>query len=157
MTAHRGRGNHFGTESPKRQTGPVTLLIDQTAAALRDLGVVAVTGPDRLTYLHSLLSQDLESARAGHVADFLYLDAKGNAIAEGRAVVTADTVLLAVPRAVAPALTEALQRFTFLLEAHTEDRSDTWAVASIRGPGDLEHPGARSEPMTAAPAGDGFV
>ena len=135
----------------------MTLLLDEPAAALRNLGIVAVSGPDRLTYLHNLLSQDLESARAGTVADFLYMDAKGNALAEGRAVVAADTVLLAVPQAVAASLTEALQRFTFLLEASTEDRSASWAVASVRGPEALEHSGARSEPMTAGPAGEGFV
>jgi hypothetical protein len=135
----------------------MALLLDQTAAALRDAGVVAVSGPDRLTYLHSLLSQDLQNAGAGSVADFLYLDAKGNALAEGRAVVTAATVLLVVPREVASSLTEALGRFTFLLEATTEDRSAGYAVASARGPGPVEHQGARSEPMTVAPAGPGYV
>ena len=135
----------------------MALLLDHTAAALRDTGVVAVSGPDRLTYLHSLLSQDLQRATAGTVADFLYLDAKGNALAEGRAVVTGESVLLAVPREVAAPLTEALGRFTFLLEATTEDRSAGWAVASVRGPGPVDHQGARSDPMTVAPAGSGFV
>ena len=135
----------------------MTLLFDTPAAALREAGVVAVFGPDRLTYLHSLLSQDLEHAAAGTVADFLYLDAKGNALAEGRAVVTADTVLLIVPAEVADSLTEALQRFTFLLDATTENRTATWAVASVRGAGEVAHQGARSDPMTVAPGGGGFI
>jgi folate-binding protein YgfZ len=135
----------------------MALLLDDTAVALRDAGVVVVSGPDRLTYLHSLLSQDLEHAATGRVADFLYLDAKGNAIAEGRAVVVAGRVLLVVPRQVATALADALGRFTFLLDAPTEDRSAAWAVASARGPQPIEHQGARTDAMTVAPAGDGFI
>ena len=135
----------------------MSLLIDQTAVVRRAAGVLRVTGPDRMTYLHSLLSQDLESAAAGSVADFLYLDAKGNAQAMGRAVVLAGAVLLITPAEVAEDLTAALQRFTFLLQAETENLTDAWGVASLRGPDGAEIGGARSERMTVAPAGDGFV
>ena len=135
----------------------MVLLTDEMAVHRRDVGILRVTGPDRLTYLHSLLSQDLETAPAGTVADFLYLDAKGNATAVGRAVVTAEAVLLVVPTHVTDTFAGALQRFTFLLDATTEDVSSTWACASVRGPAGVEVPGARSEPMTAAPARDGFA
>ena len=135
----------------------MSLLIDQTAVARRPAGVLRITGPDRMTYLHSLLSQDLESAPAGSVADFLYLDAKGNAQAMGRAVVLAGAVLLVTPAEVADSLTASLQRFTFLLQASTENLTGAWGVASLRGPAGVEIGGARSEPMTVAPAGDGFV
>ncbi|MPZ73518.1 MAG: hypothetical protein GEU74_09855 [Nitriliruptorales bacterium] len=135
----------------------MAVLLDEVAVALRPMGVLAVTGSDRLTYLHSLLSQDLEHARAGSVADFLYLDAKGTALAEGRAIVVGDAVLLAVPHDVTQSLSDALGRFTFLLQAETADRSANWTLASARGPAPVDHPGARSEPMTVAPAGDGFV
>ena len=133
------------------------LLLDEPAIYRRTDGVLRVTGPDRLTYLHSLLSQDLESASAGAAADFLYLDAKGNAQAMGRAVVISDAVLLIVPREVTLGLAASLQRFTFLLEATTEDLSDRWAVASVRGPGPVDVPGARTDLMTVAPAREGFV
>lgn len=132
-------------------------LIDEVAVHRRDDAVLRVTGPDRHAYLHSLLSQDLEHAAAGTAADFLYLDAKGNAQAMGRAVVTAGAVLLVVPAAVADALAESLQRFTFLLEATTENLAGAWSVASVRGPAGVDIGGARSEPMTVAPSGDGFV
>ena len=135
----------------------MTLLIDETAGVRRAAGVLRVTGPDRMTYLHSLLSQELESATAGSAADFLYLDAKGNAQAMGRAVVTAGAVLLITPVEVAESLTASLQKFTFLLQAETENLTGGWGVASLRGPAGVEIGGARSEPMTVAPAGDGFV
>ena len=135
----------------------MALLLDETAVYRRPDGVLRVSGPDRLSYLHSLLSQDLEHARAGTVADFLYLDAKGNATAMGRAIVISDAVLLIVPPQVRESFAAALQRFTFLLEATTEDLSEQWAMASIRGVGEITGTGARTEPMTLAPRREGFV
>jgi tRNA-modifying protein YgfZ len=133
-------------------------LLDTTTAAVRRwVGVVRVEGHDRLTYLHSLLSQHLEDATPGTVADFLYLDAKGTAVAEGRAVVRAGDVLLVTPLDVAPSLADALGRFTFLLDATAHDETADWALVSVRGPDVEGLPGARSAPMTAAPHGPGMV
>jgi len=133
------------------------LLLDETAVHLRPDGVVNVTGPDRLSYLHTLLSQQLEGAQPGTVADFLYLDAKGNPLAAGRAVVRAQDVLLIVPRAVATDLAAALEKYRFLLQVEAGDLTGEWAVAAVRGPGDVEVQGARPQPMTAVPHGDGLV
>ncbi|HSK95424.1 MAG TPA: hypothetical protein VK891_02315 [Euzebyales bacterium] len=133
------------------------LLHTTTAAVRRAVGVVRVEGHDRLTYLHSLLSQHLEDATPGTVADFLYLDAKGTALAEGRAVVRAGDVLLVTPLDVAPSLADALGRFTFLLDAAAHDETADWALVSVRGTDVEGLPGARSTPMTAAPHGPGMV
>ncbi|HSK90922.1 MAG TPA: hypothetical protein VK875_06390 [Euzebyales bacterium] len=133
------------------------LLHTTTAVVRRPAGIVRVTGHDRLTYLHSLLSQHLEGARPGTVADFLYLDAKGTALAEGRAVVRAGDVVLVTAPDVAPSLTDALNRFTFLLDATAHDDSGAWALSSVRGPDTDGLPGARSAPMTAAPHDPGVV
>lgn len=135
----------------------MALLLDTPAVHRRGDRVLRVTGPDRLAYLHSLLSQDLEHAATGTAADFLYLDAKGNVQAMGRAVVTAGAVLLVVPADVADSFAESLDRFTFLLDATTRNLTQQWAVASVRGPAEVEIPGARSQPLTVAPAGDGFA
>ncbi len=135
----------------------MTPLLDSTAVRRRPDGVVRVAGADRLAYLHSLLSASLESARPGDVADFLHLEAGGTALAMGRAVVRSGEVWLVVPEVVVPALTDTLSRFTFLLDASAQDLSASMAVASVRGPGVLEVPGARSEAMTAAPHGDGVI
>lgn len=134
----------------------MALLVDTTAVVRRDAGVVRVSGHDRLTYLHSLLSQHMEDLRPGSCADFLYLDHKANPLAAGRAVVRAGDVLLVVAPAVVGDLADALARFTFLLDASAEVL-DGWALASVRGPDAVRLPGMRSEPMTAAPHGDGMV
>ena len=150
-------GNTFWEEILRGDTGRMPLLTDETAVYRRPDGILRVSGPDRLAYLHSLLSQDLEHAAAGTVADFLYLDAKGNALAMGRAVVIGDAVVLVVPPEVHASFAAALQRFTFLLEATTEDLSAQWGVASVRGGDVVEGLGARTEPMTVIPRHDGFV
>lgn len=132
------------------------MLIDRAAVIERSAGFVRVTGADRLGYLHSLLSQQMESLTAGDVADFLYLDAKGNALAAGRAVCFAGEVVLVVPPETASPLAERLNSFTFLMDA-TAEVADGWALASARGPEPIDAPGARPEAMVGAPHGGGMV
>ncbi len=132
-------------------------LLDLPAIYRHPAGVVRVSGADRLTYLHSLLSQHVEHAQPGEVGDFLYLDAKGNPLAAGRAVVRADDVLLVTPSEVAAAeLAESLAKYTFLLDAIAEDLSERWAFASVRGPGEVLVSGAPEERMRAIVHGDGL-
>lgn len=133
------------------------LLLDETAVVKRAAGVVRVSGQDRLSYLHTLLSQHLDGVTPGTCADFLYLDPKGNALAEGRAVVHAEVVLLVTAPQVAADLTASLEKFKFLMQTEAADLSDGWALASIRGPERVAASGARREAMTAAPHGDGLV
>lgn len=134
----------------------MTLLIDTVAVFVRPVGVVRVSGHDRLGYLDSLLSQRIAEARPGDCADFLYLDHKANPLAAGRAVVRAGDVLLVVDPGNAAGFAEALERFKFLTEV-TSEALDGWAQALVRGPGEIRVPGMRSEPMTAAPHGPGMV
>lgn len=134
----------------------MALLLDQPAVHIRSDAVIAVTGQDRAAYLHSLLSQDVEGLQPGDVADFLYLDAKGDPLAAGTIVVHAERLLLLVPAEVSHDTADRLDRFRFMMQAEVTLEED-WAVASIRGPGQVEAPGARSELGTAAPHGPGLV
>lgn len=135
----------------------MTLLIDDPAMVTRDVGVVVVTGPDRLGYLHTLLSQHLEDAAPGTATDFLHLDAKGNALGTGRAVVRHDDVLCVTPPPVAGGLAEALERFKFLTDVTATDDSASWTLASLRGPGLPAVADAPELPMTAGFDAGGVV
>lgn len=135
----------------------MTLLTDQTAVVRLPAGVVRVTGPERLSYLHTLLSQHLADAAPGTVEDFLYLDAKGNPQAAGRAVVHAEHVLLVTPAEIAADLAASLEKFKFMTQVESVDASDEFALASVRGPEPVALTGARNEPMTAVPHGGGLV
>jgi folate-binding protein YgfZ len=133
----------------------MTLLFDETAVFYRPEGVVRVSGPDRLAYLHLMLSQHLEGADVGTVADFLYLDPKGNARAAGRAIVHPEHVFLATPAEVVSELTTALEQFKFLMQVEAVDCSGQWTLASVRGP---EQPtGAPAEAMRGAAQGEGLL
>ena len=138
-------------------TQPTDLLTDTPAIHRRTDGVIRVAGPDRIAYLHSLLSQDVEGTKPGDVADFLYLDAKGEHLAAGTMVVHAEHVLLLVPAEIAAAVAERLDRFRFMMQVGVSDLTGEWSLASLRGPGEVDAPGARSQPGTAAPHGDGLV
>ena len=138
-------------------TQPTDLLTDTPAIHRRTDGVIRVAGPDRIAYLHSLLSQDVEGTKPGDVADFLYLDAKGEHLAAGTMVVHAEHVLLLVPAEIVAAVAERLDRFRFMMQVEVSDLTGEWSVASLRGPGEVDAPGARSQPGTAAPHGDGLV
>lgn len=134
----------------------MTLLLDTTAVVQREVGIVKVSGHDRLAYLHSLLSQHIEGLRAGACTDFLYLDHKANPIAAGRAVLRSGDVLLVVAPGREPDLAEALERFKFLMDVSAEVLTG-WTMASVRGPEEIRVPGMRGERMTAAPHGPGMV
>jgi tRNA-modifying protein YgfZ len=135
----------------------MALLTDDLAVHRRPDGVVRVDGPDRVAYLHSLLSQDVEHAKPGTVAEFLYLDAKGDPLAAGTMVVHAESIYLVVPREIAADVADRLDRFRFMMQVEVVDLTGEWSVASLRGPGQVQSPGARSQPMTAAPHGPGLV
>lgn len=130
----------------------MALLFDTPAFARRPAGVVRVSGEDRLSWLHTLLSQQLEDAADGEARDFLYLDPKGNAIAAGRALVRGDDVLLVTAPEVAAPLTEQLDRMRFLLRVEVRDESGQWALASIRG-----GEGEGVAPLSVRAHGDGLV
>ena len=139
------------------------------AVARRPVGLVRVTGSERLAFLHTLLSQHVADLAAGQVRDFLFLDAKGGARAAGRLVARDDDVLLAVAPEAAEGLAETLANSTFLMDAGAEALGG-WTLASARGPADAaasapdaaalpaldgaSSGGAPDEPMTAALEGD---
>lgn len=157
MPARDPPGNASATLFFGRHNGGMALLIDEPAAHLRDVGVVRVSGPDRLSYLQTQLSQHFQDAKAGTVADFLYLDAKGNPLAAGRGIVGDEAVLLVTPSEIAADFAGRLEQFKFLLDVEAADVSSSYAVASVRGPDWIEAPGAAEEPLTAVADGDGQV
>ena len=129
------------------------------AVARRTVGLVRVTGSERLAFLHTLLSQHVADLAAGQVRDFLFLDAKGGARAAGRLVARDDDVLLAVAPEAAEALAETLANSTFLMDAGAEALGG-WTLASARGPADAAASAPDAATTTdgaALPASDAAV
>jgi len=97
-------------------------------------GVIKVTGPDRLSWLHSLTSQDLERLSPGSTQQALVLSPQGHL--EHHLTLTDDGVAtwIHVEPHTAEALVDYLNSMRFMLRVEVEDLSRTLAVATITSP-----------------------
>ncbi|HEY0186330.1 MAG TPA: folate-binding protein [Cellulomonas sp.] len=106
------------------------------------LGVVTVTGPDRLTWLHSITSQQLDDLPVRTSTETLVLSPHGH-IEHALAVVDDGTTTWLITES-APALAAWLDRMRFMLRVEVADATDEWAA--IGEPVDAE--GGPDEPVT---------
>ncbi|MFC8192564.1 YgfZ/GcvT domain-containing protein [Cellulomonas sp. NPDC057328] len=106
------------------------------------LGVVTVTGPDRLTWLHSLTSQELTGLPPRTSTELLVLDPQGRL--EHAAGVVDDGTTTWLLTETAPALAAWLDRMRFTLRVEVADVTDDWAA--VAEPLDAE--GGEGEPVT---------
>ncbi|RNL84042.1 CAF17-like 4Fe-4S cluster assembly/insertion protein YgfZ [Halostreptopolyspora alba] len=108
-------------------------------------GVVRVTGPDRLGWLHSITSQYLEGVPAGTATEALVMDTKGH-INHHMSIVEDGTAVWAHTE---PGGAEDLARFLdsmrFMLRVEVAELSDRRCVLTVAGP-------ERETALTAAAA-----
>ncbi len=91
-------------------------------------GVLSVTGPDRLTWLHSMASQALDRLAPGEPAEALFLDASGRIEHVVHVVDDGESSWLVVEGADAAPLASWLDRMRFMLRVEVADRSSEVAV-----------------------------
>ncbi|GAB2683783.1 CAF17-like 4Fe-4S cluster assembly/insertion protein YgfZ [Thalassiella azotivora] len=91
-------------------------------------GVVTVTGPDRLTWLHSLTTQQLADLPARTSVESLVLTPKGHVEHALHVVDDGETTWVTVEPGSAGALTAWLDRMRFMLRVEVADVTDQWAV-----------------------------
>lgn len=115
-------------------------------APLGDRGVLAVTGPDRLSWLDSLTSQALTGLAPGASAELLILDPQGRIEHAAAVIDDGETTWLITDAADADALLAWLLRMRFRLRVAVRDADDE--VAVIGGTSD-----ALARVAAAAPAG----
>ena len=98
-------------------------------------GVIRITGPDRLSWLHSLTTQDLERLPPGDTAEALILSPNGHI--EHHLILTDDgTQLWAhVEPGTAGPLLEFLESMRFMLRVEPADVTGEYAVLTLMGPG----------------------
>jgi folate-binding protein YgfZ len=97
-------------------------------------GVVKVTGPDRLTWLHSLTSQDVERLTPGSTKEALILSPQGHL--EHHLTLTDDgtATWMHVEPHTAKALVDYLNSMRFMLRVEVEDLTGALAVLTLAGP-----------------------
>lgn len=95
---------------------------------LSSRGVLTVTGPDRLTWLDSLVSQDLAGLQPGEGAEALLLDPSGRIEHALHVLDDGESVWIIVERSAREALHAWLDRMRFTLRVAVADRTDEFAV-----------------------------
>jgi folate-binding protein YgfZ len=92
-------------------------------------GVVRITGPDRLGWLHSLTTQDFESLEPGRPTAALVLSPQGHVEHAMRGVDDGTAFIAHVEPGEAPRLVDFLDRMRFMMRVEVEDLTDELAVA----------------------------
>jgi len=137
-----GVAAHYGDPMGEQRAMTRTqVLVDRS-----NRGVLRITGPDRLTWLHSLTSQDLERLAPGSTAQALILSPQGHL--EHHLTLTDDgtAVWVHVEPGTAPALAAYLDSMRFMLRVEVEDLSGVLAVQTLAGPLGLGGDGGTGSP-----------
>jgi hypothetical protein len=104
-------------------------LVKGTARVdLSHRGVVTITGPDRLTWLHSLTTQHLSGLAPYTSAESLVLSPKGHVEHDLHLVDDGTTTWITVEPGTAPDLVAWLRRMQFMLRVEVADVTSDWAV-----------------------------
>lgn len=110
----------------------------ENGTAIVDLshrGIVVVSGPDRLSWLNSMTSQQLTGLPAGESTETLLLDPNGRIEYAIRVVDDGTECWLLVDEGLAEGLTAYLNRMRFALRVEVADRSEEYAAVCAFGDG----------------------
>jgi folate-binding protein YgfZ len=125
-----------------------------------DRALLAVTGPDRLSWLQGLLTNDVAALPVGGVCDAAYLTPQGRLITDLRVLHLDDRTLLDVPASLAAGLAAKLDGLLFSEDAQIADLSAQLTEIDLHGPHSLAVRDAQSallgEHATAVFADDPF-
>ncbi|PYR46243.1 MAG: hypothetical protein DMF89_22890 [Acidobacteria bacterium] len=99
-----------------------------------DVGRLTVSGPDRRSYLHGLLTNDIEALKEGQGCYAAYLTAQGRMIADLYVYELGDVVLLTVPRSVKDIVLAKLDQFVFSEDVQLGDVTDAFGAVTVVGP-----------------------
>ncbi len=121
---------HYGSWSAEQRR----LVAGQGLVDLSHRGVVTVTGPDRLAWLHSLTTQQLEGLLPHVWTTTLVLSPQGHVEHALRGYDDGETFWAHVEPGASAAVVEWLDRMRFMLRVEVADVTDSYAVVA-RGTG----------------------
>ncbi|HHU11004.1 MAG TPA: folate-binding protein YgfZ [Intrasporangiaceae bacterium] len=124
-----GVAAHYGDPMGEQRA----LAAGQALVDLSDRGVLTVSGPDRLSWLHSLTSQHLTDLRPGVSAETLVLSPKGHLEHALHLVDDGEQVWISVEPGTAEALVAWLDSMRFMLRVEVRDRTAEYAVLATLG------------------------
>ena len=136
---------HFG-EVAKEQRA---IAEGKAWADLSHRSVIAISGEDRLMWLHSLTTQHLEKLEPGVWKEALILDPQGHVEQQFFLVDDGATTFLHLDREKAPMLMDYLVKMKFMLRVDVKDLSDEFAI--LKAPGKTDDIGG---PYALVPSGE---
>jgi tRNA-modifying protein YgfZ len=103
--------------------------------------VLRISGPDRLSWLHSLTTQQLENLPPGQAAEALVLSPQGHVEHHLTLIDDGTATWIHVEAGTADSLARFLTSMRFMLAVEVEDVSAQYAVLTVAGPGRAAAPG----------------
>jgi len=107
------------------------------AASLFDLSyrpILRLTGPDRASFLHGMVTNDIKRLADGETAYAALLTAKGAMISDARILRRAEDLLLDVEPGYAQAVQSSLQKYIISEDVEVSDVSTELALLRVAGP-----------------------
>ena len=120
---------HFGEPNQEQRA----LAAGTAWADLSHRSVLSVSGADRLSWLHSLTTQDVEKLPAGLWVSALILDPNGHIVHQIYLVDDGTTTWIHTEKEKLTDLLAFLEKMKFMLRVEVQDRTNEYAV--LRAPG----------------------
>jgi aminomethyltransferase len=114
--------------------GLSALLSAAAWAPLSSMGLVRVTGEDRVRWLNGMVTNSIQSLQPGEGCYNFFLSAQGRIQGDATAWVLDDSILLETARERIPALIELLERFIIMDDVELHELSAS-AAMEVAGPG----------------------
>lgn len=125
---------HYGDPIPEQRLLATKVgLVDRS-----NRGVIAISGVDRLRWLHDMTTQHVNTLAPMTGTELLFLSPHGHVEHHAVALDDGTTTYLDVEPGTAPALTAFLARMRFMLRVEPVDVTADWALLSVVGPSTVD-------------------
>jgi len=124
---------HFGEPNQEQKA----LAAGDAWADLSHRGVIAISGKDRLTWLHALTTQHVEKLVPGKWVEALILDVQGHVIEQLFLVDDGSTAWLHTENSRTNEILDYFNKMKFMLEVEVKDQSSDYAALRAPGKSDL--------------------
>jgi folate-binding protein YgfZ len=102
--------------------------------AIAERRQIAVAGPDRASFLHGLLTNDIQSLTAGHGCYAAWLTPQGRMLCDLHVIESGDMILLDVPAEEVTQIAERLEQFHFGENVQIASLADSLRAVWVHGP-----------------------
>ena len=114
-------------------TAQRAILAGDALVHLEDHSIVTVSGEDRLSWLHSLLSQNIKNLQPGQSTQALLLDPQGHIEQILNIFEDAETAWIIVSKSTVESLLAWLRKMIFRMKVVVTDRSDDFEIVGTWG------------------------